>query len=431
MDNPPSRSAGLERRRARRYPAVRLPAVRASIVAGPEVAVIDVSPQGLLLETDVRLIPGAAICLNIRVNDRTHLVGGRVARVDVALSSAELKYRAGVALDETFPPFDVSAVEHAVRATQPPPRSKHVEGSSAPASRPEATSEDLEVRALRQALTDKRRELEHALPMIDQLTDALQANDRSRRNAEEAYRAERAEWDRRRAALEAELEAARRHEQESADQALAAVAEGRAVSARFERERSAWAAERQALQQELDRAKEVPEDTVRELEALRTGRDALESALDQERASNTSLAQEAGRLRDELEALGARVDALTMAGEDARRRAAAEMRQMERRLEITDVWCAEQQELIYELAKQTLHSSALIQSWRAAECRQGAGTHSEPEEPGAIDEAARPSEPEAQDVRPHADDAGSAGPDRNDQMTLQTAAGAHAQVRPA
>lgn len=430
MNNSASRTVGVERRRARRYPAVRLPAVRASIVAGPEVAVIDVSPQGILLETDVRLIPGAAICLNIRVNDQTHLVGGRVARVDVALSASELRYRAGVALDETFPPFDVSAVEQAVRSVQPhTPAVTSSPRAVAPGGSPEATSEDLEVRALRQALADKRRELDHALPMIEQLTDALQANDRSRRDAEEARRTERAEWDRQRATLEGEIEAARRHEQESAEQALAAIAEERAMAARLEREHSAWAAERQALQQELDRAKALPEDAARELDTLRTARDALECALDNERATRANLLQETDRLQAELETVCAKFDALKLEGEDYRRRVAADTRQLERRLEITDIWCAEQQELIYQLAKQTLHSSALIQSWQGIERgHQPRAAHPDNSEPGATSTADGPGESSTSPL-PAAPATPDASSDRAERAPRTTVA-IQAQVRP-
>jgi chromosome segregation ATPase len=374
--------------------------VRASIVAGPEVAVIDVSPHGLLLETDVRLIPGAAICLNIRVNDHAHLVGGRVARVDAAISAAELKYRAGIALDEMFPPFDVVALEQAVRsatAGRPDPnRTQRPAGASAGL---EATPDDWEIRALRQTLADKKRELEHALPMIDQLTDALQATDRSRREAEDAHGRERAEWERQRRTLEAEAEEARRRELESAEQALTAVREERAIAARLDHEHTAWLTERRALQQELDRAKALPDDAARELEALRGSTETMERALEKERAASASLLKENDRLLAELEAVSKGFDTLKREAEDRKRAGVEENRQLEHRLQVTEFWCAEQQELIYHLARQALQSSALIQRWHATERRPGSdGTHpADPdhETPGAEPASAQPADASA------------------------------------
>src|SRR5512138_2345449 len=84
--------------------------VHANILAGPDVLVLEMSRRELLLEADVRLTPGAGICLNVTIGDANYLAGGRVARVDATLAGGQVRYRAGVVLDNEMPAFDQAAV---------------------------------------------------------------------------------------------------------------------------------------------------------------------------------------------------------------------------------------------------------------------------------------------------------------------------------
>ena len=361
----------LERRRARRHPVARVPPLRVSILAGPQVTVIDVSSQGLLIETEVRLTPGAAICLNIEVNEESHLVGGRVARVDPVLSDPGLKYRSGIALDGPFPLFALAAVETpAARAETTDHESPlpHLAQAEEPSEK--NVEQERELTRRRHALEEQRQHYEQSLAVIETLKEALRVNERSRSDAQEARKKERDSWERQRHGLEEALERARLHEQEASDQALAAIAQQRSITEKLEQERTAWLKERAAFQEELAAAKTLPEGAVRELEALREIRATLERSLDDKRATIANLVQEQERLSAELEALAANVDDLNRMRLEADARyesSDGEKRKLEHLVQVTETWCADQQELIYELAQQMLSSYARIQAWSAAE----------------------------------------------------------------
>src|SRR4051812_47071100 len=81
--------------------------VRARLLAGPDVVVIDISPNALVIEADVRLKPASGIRLTVTIGNVTHQASGRVTTVDVALMGGVLKYRAHVELEADIPAFDL------------------------------------------------------------------------------------------------------------------------------------------------------------------------------------------------------------------------------------------------------------------------------------------------------------------------------------
>jgi hypothetical protein len=106
--NAPSTAARIERRRrVRSVPPVDDPLARVRARAGSELAVIDLSDLGALLEGRHRLLPG--VCLDVHVMTRAGrvLVRGRVVRAYVcALHADGVRYRGGLSFDQ---PVDTSA----------------------------------------------------------------------------------------------------------------------------------------------------------------------------------------------------------------------------------------------------------------------------------------------------------------------------------
>ena len=88
-----------ERRRTRRIHA---PGVRARVRHGHHLRVIDVSPEGALVEAGGPLRPGAYVELQMEHNDRSGLFAATVVRCDVSAISAHrgTTYRAGLAFRE-------------------------------------------------------------------------------------------------------------------------------------------------------------------------------------------------------------------------------------------------------------------------------------------------------------------------------------------
>lgn len=99
MTNTPS-----ERRRSRRH--VRSEEhriVSARVRPGYDVSVIDLSAGGALVESDRRLLPGAAVELHLRSDQRSEIVRGRVVRCAVArLRANAVCYRGAIAFDHNL-----------------------------------------------------------------------------------------------------------------------------------------------------------------------------------------------------------------------------------------------------------------------------------------------------------------------------------------
>ena len=99
----------MERRReSRRTPAVDEPLIRLRLRAGRELAVIDVSNSGALVEGAWRLLPGTHVDVHVATNDGRMLVRSRVMRAYVfSLEAGSVVYRGALAFDQavdTAPP---------------------------------------------------------------------------------------------------------------------------------------------------------------------------------------------------------------------------------------------------------------------------------------------------------------------------------------
>lgn len=102
----PARS-GAELRRFARRPASDLPDLKARLVAGSDVRLVNVSRRGVLLETDARLMPNSAVTLRFVTDAASVVLKGRVVRSSIAvLSKATLVYRTAVEFDQ-----DISLVD--------------------------------------------------------------------------------------------------------------------------------------------------------------------------------------------------------------------------------------------------------------------------------------------------------------------------------
>ena len=91
----------LERRHsARRTPSVAEPLSRVRLRAGRELRVVDISASGVLVEGDVRLLPGTHIDVHVINADGRLLVRSRVVRAYISeLTSKLLTYRGAFAFE--------------------------------------------------------------------------------------------------------------------------------------------------------------------------------------------------------------------------------------------------------------------------------------------------------------------------------------------
>lgn len=81
---------------------------------GREAAIVDVGPNGALIEGPARLLPGAAVVLQLVGPNRSTRVTGRVLRCQVSAldATAGVRYRGAISFDEAV------EVEHAAE-TEP------------------------------------------------------------------------------------------------------------------------------------------------------------------------------------------------------------------------------------------------------------------------------------------------------------------------
>lgn len=320
----PSRSKAAERRRARRHPATRLSAVRASILAGPDVEVVNVSPQGVLVASTVRLMPGAGICLNVWSHGKHHLLSGRIARVDTTIEGGRAKYHAGIALDSDFPVFDLPEATDELAPPAPETPNGPVAASESSASvyapSPEALAE---LTALRATLQEQRTHEQTQQRTVEMLKAALSSSERARKTLEEERLAQQVTWDEERLRLQAETDRLAGYADELEKQALAIR----------ERERS------------------------------------LERALEEERGMLATLLREKEQLLGDVGAFRAEAAAAAQAREELQQTRAERAQDALRhaaQLEATEAWCADQQELIYQLREDMLRSYALLEGWQSS-----------------------------------------------------------------
>lgn len=90
-----------DRRASRRLPASAVPNLKARLLSGPDVRLVDVSRRGVLLETNTRLMPDSVVRMKFVADDGTLVLKGVVARSNVsALGDHGLIYRTAVTFEE-------------------------------------------------------------------------------------------------------------------------------------------------------------------------------------------------------------------------------------------------------------------------------------------------------------------------------------------
>ena len=98
---------GAELRKYARRPASDVPDLKARLVAGSDVRLVNVSRRGVLVETDARLMPNSAVTVRFVTDAGSVVLKGCVVRSSIALmSKASLVYRTAVSFDQ-----DISLVD--------------------------------------------------------------------------------------------------------------------------------------------------------------------------------------------------------------------------------------------------------------------------------------------------------------------------------
>jgi hypothetical protein len=300
-----------------RHPATLLPSLRASILAGPDVRVINMARGGLLVESDVRLTPGSGVCLNLTVGDELYQVAGRICRVDAALINGKVTYRAGIALDEEMAIFDIPSGRPPSESPLPSGIETDAIGETAKDHVVEEYQSELE--ALRAELANQRREQVQQRTALETLTNAVQSGDAHRKQLLETQVAERAQWHEERGRLEERVRLAE-------DQVTELT---RAL--RDLRDNERWLIQKHTQ----ERAMLVAESAERQQQLIELN------------AVHTALLAE---VTPRLEAY----DRERVAWRSQQEHAASQ-------LESTEGWCADQQDLLYRIRQQMTTMFALLE----------------------------------------------------------------------
>jgi hypothetical protein len=304
--------SGGANRRTPRDEAHRLPTLRASLLAGPDVAVLNVSRSGLLLESDVRLRPGSGICLNLVLDDEMHRLDCHVSHVDATIVDGRVVYRAGVSFDREMPLFDLGAQAGGPVIGVPPPPLNVMpidRGRDAQAS---------EIARLKEELEAEQAKREQQAGAIAALREALESGERLRRELIEDHASERARWTQEQQEL---LERVR----EAEDQAT-------------------------SMMQDMRVARDAARKVARAHASEIAGRDAHVRERDQQiaelRAEHAAL----------LESVSAQLEAFS------NREAARETQKghLADQLASAEAWCADQQDLLYRVRQQMNAVFALL-----------------------------------------------------------------------
>lgn len=148
-------STGAERRRSPRRPAALVPNLKARLLAGPDVRLVDVSRRGVLLETDTRLMPGSPIRVKFVADDSNLVMKGCVVRSSVAVvSGTGLVYRTAISFDE-----DISICDESLWHEDPAPPPEPAQQEPPPPHAPHPTEPPATVTATFAASTDDLRSL--------------------------------------------------------------------------------------------------------------------------------------------------------------------------------------------------------------------------------------------------------------------------------
>jgi hypothetical protein len=96
-----------------------VPNLKARLLAGPDVRLVDISRRGILLETDSRLMPGSPIRIKFVTDDANVVMKGCVIRSSVAVVTGEgIVYRTAISFDEDIALCDATLWE---RDSEPQP----------------------------------------------------------------------------------------------------------------------------------------------------------------------------------------------------------------------------------------------------------------------------------------------------------------------
>ena len=116
----PSDTSAIDRRRtARRAPGPEEPLSRVRMRAGRELAVLDLSDAGALVEGAARLLPGTHVDVHVVTRDGRVLVRSRIARAYVShVEASAIRYRGALDFDREV---DTSAAEIRVPDVLLPP----------------------------------------------------------------------------------------------------------------------------------------------------------------------------------------------------------------------------------------------------------------------------------------------------------------------
>ena len=91
---------GDRRRVSRRSPAADEPLARVRLRAGRHLTVIDVSNTGMLVDGDMRLLPGTHVDVHVITDEGRQLVRSRIVRAYVSHVAAEvIRYRGALAFE--------------------------------------------------------------------------------------------------------------------------------------------------------------------------------------------------------------------------------------------------------------------------------------------------------------------------------------------
>lgn len=422
--------------------------VHANILAGPDVQVVGLSRRDLVLESDVRLTPGAGICLNITIGSANYLAGGRIGKVDATLSGGQVKYRAAVTLDSEMPAFEQGDPKETHKEASPKPHAGPVEDHAMDAAQQqqllktalrsaEAARKELaeELNAERVKWEDLRKSLEQRIAAAEQKVDAaarqmsagkdaakqseqlladkhakeVAAWQTERRNLQEALKqaetlakqadaqAKQAEGKAKDADAKVKEADARVREAEKqadvtvrelqarlkdaeakakdalarADQVakeLAAVQQREAaIGAKRSEDQAAWKAERVTLLDQVKAAEAKASKLSSELAESRDAEQRLQKKIKDEEAKLMDLVQENERQIEEIETIRtalASAEQSVARHEQDKQAWAGQKERITSRLQLTEKWCADQQDLLYALRQHIGGAVSLLDGWK-------------------------------------------------------------------
>jgi hypothetical protein len=113
-----SMASGAERRASKRLPPAAFPhPVSVSLNSLPDLALVNISRGGALLQTSELLRPNTKIALKIAVDGAIHTVTGRVLRSNIVSLEGGLQYHSAVAFDQEFSALGEPAAAPEVKTT--------------------------------------------------------------------------------------------------------------------------------------------------------------------------------------------------------------------------------------------------------------------------------------------------------------------------